>query len=658
MARRACLAIGVSTVAPPAGGAMRFGYLDGAAIAARTIGDWALRSGFGEANVRIVTDERVGGKDNPVTRERVQQAVDELFPPGAEPVAQLVLSFCGHGITDANVGSLSWLFSDSMRRKYRVLADAFYAELLLLGVERITLIADACREAPHDLDLMRLDPVRGIAADGSQVESPKFDRLVACQDGQVGYMVSDPTSAAPGKCVFSGVVADVLWGMEPDAIQGGVITTASFGACVRKRTAARARDYRLKLNPQCLVDPEAAILYDSGKPPQGPPGLQPWPPAATAAPMGPAPHGAGSDPGDAALESVAARPGFDWSTVTIGSPAGVAATRHAAGAGIVLAGATAAAALAGRPGRKAAAPAKRGAAPAAASRAGAAAGLHRSLAQVKPASRPDASNLLVVGDRARLWAAAPAVRGRRTAARIGFRVEPDPAGRPVLLEFGDGRFAPVVPYAGLYALVRRNGADDAVQAYGESAAPDAFPRALQAIVDFTAGRLGAGSIGALAALLRGGKHADPVLGVICAYLYKAIADVDNIRRMAAFYAAHRQPVPFDLALLGAMKVSRDPGGALRLHIPAVAARPPAKGEGGEALPAYATRATAAAEAPIGGRCPWLAMGWDYVNMARPEWARLVEGLGPHAPSIPRGGFTLLPAETGRALARLWGLQPG
>src|SRR5262249_50770066 len=153
-------------------------------------------------------------------------------------------------LTDENFGAISWLFSDSLKRKYRVVASQFYAELLLHGVERITLITDACREAPRDLDLMRLNGVSGIIVQGTKVDSPKFDTFAACQDGQLGFMVKQPNSANPGKCIFSGVIADVLWGNEPNAIKNNVITTATFGVFVRARTTQRAKDYRVKLNPQ------------------------------------------------------------------------------------------------------------------------------------------------------------------------------------------------------------------------------------------------------------------------------------------------------------------------------------------------------------------------------------------------------------------------
>jgi hypothetical protein len=670
MARRACLAIGVATVLPPKKDqAAVFGYLDGAVVAARAIGEWALRSGFGADNVRIVDDGRVGGKDNPVTRDRVQQAVDELFPQGAEVVEQLILAFCGHGLTDANFGSISWLFSDSLRAKYRIIANEFYAELLLNGIQRITLITDACREAPKDLDLMRLDAVRGIAVQGNSVESPKFDLFAACQDGQLGFMVSEPNSAQPGKCVFSGVITDVLWGNEPTAISNGVITTATFGACVRARTAQRAKDYRLKLNPQCLVDPEAAVLYDAAKPPQPSPALQPWPPSGVAAVMGGnVSFAIPAADADRNLELVRTDAGFRKRI--LGPDFGL--KRHDLIASsetlripdkskgllrdLVTLRAASSPGTPRIPGkrRKVEALVRRLESDAVAdTRQRAAAGVRRKMVQIRPAA--GGSNLIVMDDMARLWSRKPVELRKETAARTGFRVDSDPQGMPVLVERTDGSFTPVVPYEGLYAVVKQGVAGDVLQAYGQQKSHDAYKSALEAITDFAAGRIGADRLDELAAHLRSRKHADPALGVICAYLYRAIADFDNIRRMAYFYVEHNQPVPFDIALLGAMKVTRAAKGVPRLHVPAVKAR---KLQAGEARrPSFATVATPARQAWIGGRCPWLGLGWDYVGRPRPEAAALVEGLAEHATEVRRSGFTVLPAESGAALAKSWTLQP-
>jgi hypothetical protein len=649
--------------------AMRFAYLDGAVIAARAIGEWALSSGFGAANVRVVDDGRLEGKAPvPVTRERVQQAVDQLFPQGAEVVEQLILAFCGHGLTDANVGSVSWLFSDSILGQYRVVADKLYTELLLNGVQRITLISDACREAPKELDLMRLDPVRGIVGRGTQFESPMFDRFVACQDGQLGFMVSEPNSANPGKCIFSGVIIDVLCGIEPAAIKDGVITSATFGVCVRARTAQRAKDYHTKLNPQCLVDPEAIVLYDAKKPPKPQPKLQPWPPAGSAAVMGAAvPAAAGA--ADAALNLKRVREDKGFRNLVLGIGFGL--NLHG------LAGSTedlripsqsqdllqdlvslrtSSSRGSPRRRRKEQALVHRLEADAVADvRRRAAGEVRRKLADIRPSADPDGPNLFVSGDGVRLWSRYPLKQRRPMAARMAFRVESDPQGTPILVELADGSFTPVVPYWRLYAVVEQSSAGDVLQAYGERNSRKAFTAAIEAISDFAAGRIGSDRIDELAGRLRYGKHTDPVLGAICAHLYRAVADFDSIRRLAYFYVQYDQPVPFDIALLGAMKVTRRAKGGLRLHVPAVKARKP--GHGGRNLPRFVSDPTPETEAWIGGRCPWLGMGWDYVGLPRPEWAALVDGLADHAREVRRSGFTLLPKEIGLALAKSWKLKP-
>ena len=626
MTRRACLTIGVATVTPPPDEMMRFAYLDGAVLAARAIGEWALHSGFGADNVRIVDDEA-----SPVTCARVQQAVNELFPRGADAVEHLILAFCGHGLTDENVGSISWLFSDSLSLKYRVVADKFYTELLFHKVQRITLISDACREAPKDIDLMRFDAVRGIVVQGGEVESPKFDRFVACQDGQLGYMVSE-SPAKPGKCVFTGVIADVLWGKEPTAISNGLITTASFGICVRWRTAERAKDYRLKLNPQCSVDPESTVLYDTAKPPQNLPELQPWPAAGAGAAMGPAAPEADAA-GDAGSNFELARPdnsfrssrrraGFD-----LGSR-GPRMTEKSVHETREQVREKARDLVAGE--------------------------VRRSMVDITPSGDPDGPNLIVSGSGARLWSRDPVSPPTTIRAGQEFHVDSDAQGTPVLVELADHSFTPFVPYAGLYAGVKQSSTADVFQFYGRHDSQEAFSGALGAISDFAAGKIGADRIDELAGRLRSNKHADPALGAICAYLYRATADFDSIRRLAYFYVQHQQPVPFDIALLGAMKVTGEDNGALRLEVPAVRER--VRGPGTPDLPDYVTAATPATEAWIAGRCPWLGLGWDYVGLPRPEWAALVDGLAAHASAVRRSGFTVLPNATGLALAESWKLQ--
>ena len=652
------------------GEASRFKLLDGAVIAARAIGDWALRSGFGAGNVQIVTDEWNGNKPQPVTRERVQQAVDSLFPAQAEVVEHLILSFCGHGLTAENIGSIYWLFSDSVRNKYRVAGNEFYAELQLHGVERITLISDACREAPKDLDLMRLEPTRGVTVHGTKVDSPKFDRLAACQDGQLGFMVSDPNAAGPGKCLFSGVITDILWGQESEAIKGGVITTTDLGRTVRSRTTARAKDYRLKLNPECMVDPEPAMLYSTANPPQGDPGLQPWPAPGAPVLMGPATNPAVAEPRTPDENFELARSDKAFRSRILG--AGFGATRFAAALPsdfvalpeeskdllhelVRLRESSSGPALESLGGQDSdlieSTVGRLEADATAYARKVLVREAHRSLVQMRSKTSDD---LIVADLGAAIWARGSIETSSRTNRRLGFRVAGNPPGTPTIVEFADGTMMPVVLYESLCLLVTRDAAGVVLPAYEEQRYRDTFKHALQVAADFAAGRLSVDRVDELAAHLRYRKHADPVLGVIAAYLYRAAADFDSIRRMAYFYADAGQPVPYDVALLGEMAVSRGPQRELRLHVPEVGARRP--GQRTDKLPRFVVQATPAIEASIGGLCPWLALGWDYVSMARPEQAELIAGLREFAGELPRSGFTVLSADIGRALAREWKLE--
>lgn len=79
-------------------------------------------------------------------------------------------------------------------------------------------------------------------------------------------MVYDPESHASGKCVFSGIMADVLRDLEPAAIVDGLITTTTLGACVCSSITEFATGYHLRLNPLCLVDPESVVLHNTAAP--------------------------------------------------------------------------------------------------------------------------------------------------------------------------------------------------------------------------------------------------------------------------------------------------------------------------------------------------------------------------------------------------------
>ena len=658
MARRACLAIGVSTVNPPQNEALSFPYLDGAIVAARNLGAWALRSGFGADNVRVVDDGLLDdGRSHPVTCERVQQAVDELFPAGSEPVLQLILMFCGHGLTDENMNSISWLLSDSLEKRYRIVADRFYGELQLYGVERITLISDACREPPKGFNLLRVEPVRGIFSPvNARVPGPRTDRFAACQDGKQGFMVSDPMSAAPGKCVFSGVVADALWGLEPSAFDQDIVTTSSLGSCVVDRAKERAEDYLLTMIPDCYVYPKSVTLFNRSTPPDGPPELQAWPPTLKK-PVIPVleepPDFLGfqttkqfdlTDLGDLGglfskhqldFDSLAERGGVDLEAVRSRLRQLGKATQEAPHVDVRR--------LAEKTMEFARTKVKAGL-------------LALEVGKnMQGVLRPRKANLIVTRADSVVVSQLPALSFLNGLEQSAFYVDPTHSGQPGILKVGDSSFAPFVPYDRLYSVVTTSSKGDVFQAYGNGMDDigEIFERTVEFIQSFAAGRISAADIDRITALMRRSKHEDPMLGVLCAHLYRTTADIDSIRRMAYYYGFYQQPVPFDIILLGEMQVSRDESGALRAHIPTVPARTKTLVFG---LPQFVTGETPAVTAPVGGRCPWIGLGWDYVAEPRPEWSSLVEGLAEISPYIPRSGCTVFDEPIAHRLAELWGLN--
>jgi hypothetical protein len=676
MARRICLSIGVSKVKPRAGDQPGFAVLDGAINAAKCIGTWAGAAGFDDADITVVTDEHGTGD---VTVDRVRQAVASLFPNGAEPVDYMVLSFCGHGLTGAEVGSTFWLFSDALAENYRVNVDALITELIKYGVKRITLISDACRDGPANLDLQRLDPRRVLNGPQKQaVKSPQFDRLAACQDGKTAFMVGDRGSALPGKCVFSGVIADILWKREARAIADGAVTTLGLGAVARDRATERAKDYALELYPQCMVDPLPVVLVGAGQELAPEANPQPWPVVGQDQPMGPIDlalvEAIGAKSPMIVLERISsdalfreemlganfgkAVPDLDFSRNFSGFPDDAAGSlfdlvklRSVSVADDVTARVRTAAA------QQAEDIIKQLEAKAAAQARERIAAQFRKKGELLSLRYDDThdANLITLGIGIRaIWGSKDVVIEEAPEFRDSlsfWRIAPGRR-RYIIIETHDEFFIPVTLYDRLYATVSPDPRGGYVLAYG-SIYGGGVESAFQAISDLAAGTLSPADLDRMAARLRDGKHVDPILGVISAYLYRAIADLDSIRRMAYFYAQYDQAVPYDIALLGEMRITRKRSGRLIAYVPEVRER----AEQDTDLPYYVTRETPAERVLVGGCAPWLSIGWDYVTDPAPAWKTLVKGLAKFAPNIMRSGFTSLPGEAGHHFVAMLGLVP-
>lgn len=139
----------------------------------------------------------------------------------------------------------------------------------------------------------------------------------------------------------------------------------------------------------------------------------------------------------------------------------------------------------------------------------------------------------------------------------------------------------------------------------------------------------------IAAALRFGKHEDPIRGVVAAYLYDRVGDIDSIRQLAWFFAQREQPIPFDIALLSRLPGSPVVDGFV-VDLPAVSARKPQSG--GEVLAERLFRETGAVEGAFVGGC---------LPLARQGWIRLEPRLLPVHPTLYElsPGLTLAPFTT-------------
>jgi hypothetical protein len=97
---------------------------------------------------------------------------------------------------------------------------------------------------------------------------------------------------------------------------------------------------------------------------------------------------------------------------------------------------------------------------------------------------------------------------------------------------------------------------------------------------------------------------DPVLGAICPSVPATATSTG--RPAGLLHVKHGQPV-FDIALLGAMKVTRQRDGTPQLHIPAVGAR--------NTGIARCRHGSDKGDQSLMPGDAWLGLGWDYVGLA-------------------------------------------
>lgn len=590
--RMAALAIGVSD-APP------LPYLGGAVNSARAFHQWAKALGY---DSRLVTDEK-----KPVTAVRLRGTLERLLAGRDSGTHRLLIYFAGHGlIREAEEGL--WLLSDWNRELRAVAVEALKRRLYLYQVDQVAIFADACRSLPPDIEAADLTPDAVLGrGPGPRSSVLAVDKFVAAQDGARTFMIPGPTPD-DDRCLFSGVLLEGLWGTKVDAFSTVLedkVTSRSLGAYLQTEVPRVARRYRCTLVPTISPTfPEGDDIYFGDGPPAKPPHFPDWPPA---------------------------------SALTTQGPTGASARR----------------AVAPR-----ARPAPRGV-------KGSAKPLEQKLErQDRPRRFETGSGFAIDGEKVTaVWTGRDVVAGapqRPDWWHIGSRSRSDlrlelPA--PVLIELASGRFAAAAALPEFVAslVVGPRGVSGLVYR-GIYASPTDAAATEQALGQMERGGLWADATTDLALELRQGKHADPVRGVISAYLYDSIGDVDSIRRMASFYLQRNQPIPYDIALLARLQGERRQGGTLWAAVPAVEPRAPrTKGEGRFS---WAYSATAERTGAVGGFWPWLRQGWALLDDPAPDGSTLVlPGLIELTKHLSSARFTTLDKQGGRQLARLFELSP-
>jgi len=666
--RRVCLAIGVANAKP-------LDWLPGAATAARDIAAWARCSGFDA--VTLLTDQAEVGQtrwikgdgepaeiDHPdglaVTIPRIKEELSRLLPAG-ERTHWLMLHFAGHGLRQDSVRTL-WLPTDWERENRAIAVEALKASLDGYGIENLTLVSDACRDFANRPSTANLAPDPVLGRGPVQPVQPGLDRFNAVEDGKPAFMIPGRTMAE-SVCILSGSLSNALWGHEPKAFSDrrqAQIDSDSLLRFIAVQTGKVGELYGLESQAEVIRGygrgaPEM-IYFDGGNPPAplAPPIVWP-PPGVKPQPLGiPA-----ADAVDAAIERLSSinLPGGAPPPLVAGD--GVTTLKQILG-GFDLAQAIEQVDLPGlTAGAKrmlewqagaAAVTAKQGLERAV--RQDRRSQIRRNLRRSQRRTSWDANLIMTGGKPVAVWAP---FRAQQVAPK-SWMVDLD--GREavqVIVEYADGLFAPVVLYAELVTFVTHDGAGRitgwmCAPRHGTDAASLAPTNG--AIAELQTTRLSPGAADRLAASLRHGKHANPMLGAIAAYLYDYTGDRDNIRRMAFYYASHCQPIPYDVALLGLLETQCQDERIIA-DIPAVQARSDGQAE---ELPDFVRRATGPVSGSVAGFCPWLRQGWDYVASPEPAEEPLTVALQSALPFLIDSSFTALSRQGALALVAHFGLE--
>lgn len=561
--------------------------------------------------------DTTSGKETPrpVTKNEVLALFNEVLLNKA-PVHRFVVYFAGHGQV-IELGQGLWLLSDSYSKSYAVAFERLRGRLATAPVQQIAIISDACRELPTTVRLADMTPDPVLFPGPEQDATPDLDKFLASLDGNVTASVPG-TTGAEDVCVFSGVLLDALSGDKADAfskIRRDCITSQSLKQYIKTQVPEVARRYGLRLKPSVTADfSELDDIYLKQ-------GESPPPDQHFEWPIPPAPS-TGPDLVERALRPAA----LDEFAPAAGDRRGArgvvrkAAPEPPSPSKTVLALRTLQQHFSEFAGYVPS-------------------GIATEVGIVQRLLAP--SDVTVEIHRRSSWRFSSG-EGRRLSKPV-----------TALLETEQGKSTHLVLPEFVTNVVFDDGGATGV-VYGSVFERDTAWFETEIIEALERGAVDSERATELAIRARMEKFTNPILGVFAAYLYDAIGDIGNIRRMATYFLRRNQPIPFDIALL-AQVYARWTSDGFVVSVPAVPARAPrtdAENEHG-----WTHEATPESQGPVAGTWPWLRQGWGFFNeLSTPEQTLVLPGITDFIPGLTSARFTTFTPEAGEKFARFMGLE--
>jgi hypothetical protein len=620
-----CLALGVSD-APP------LEFLQGAANGAKAFGAWAKSLGI---PTEIITDE-----DQPIGFDTVKAAFERLFA-GRPKISRLLIYFAGHGLARDAAEDL-WLLSQWSTSGRAVAVGGLCRRLARYGVEQLTIVSDACRSPAAGADSADLvaDPV--LDKGPFDLRTPLVDMLRASSPFHAAYMVRG-SKPEEDRCIFSGLLNEALSGAHDEAFEAPDrlrISNFSLAEFLTREVPLHAGQYQVELRPDIATGlrPPGNIYVASR--PATPPALLPWPPPGSVGAM------------SAADSCFATRRG--WSTGLNELPARTTDPHPS----------TSIEGMTDKSPRFQKGPSEtskdlfdRDAQLLALVRRQQENEVQRHLNNYaseggRPTHFETGSGFNIVGAEAAQTTLGRLAIAARDHVPSWWRVKPVgssylAAPVPLLIEFDNGNWGGAAALPNHVATFTVQGEAVVSVIYRPvNASPIDSQETEVAVAQLRAGVLSAQPGYDLAARLRDAKEHDPVRGVIAAYIYDALGDVDSVRRLAFYLAVSGVPVPYDVALLGRLAASKLSGGSVVVEIPETPPRTPRSPE--ETSRPWTVVPTPRARARVAGAFPWLRQGWWLLEDEDPS-DLVIDGLAKMRTELLASPFTTLTARGGQRL---------